>query len=557
MSINIRKNKCEFLGKQKEKIKNCCFRKQYHICQRREEVKSERYDLQVIPAVDCQTCPLYLDSTSPEEGMNAQEHLTKLTRIVKQESKNPDYVTGGGDGILTVGGGKYWPGIYVMVKLIRQLGCNLPIEIWYRGESEQVYPEDLENVSGVTFHDVDKMGKELGDSRIPTGNPGSGGWEAKLYALYHTKLDRVMYLDADAYLVNDPEPLFKLLESTDFVYWQDLMGQARAVKWPHIWPQGDRGIMQVQGGQLLMDRNKAWKLIHAGFYMCQNSDYYFKFMYGDQDSWRVGLAAGCASGLNIGKADWQGVAFVCRYGGKEYVVHRCQGKLYAPPDIPRGKQRYTNPQYHLPREVVVFDILSEVLMKRGLDSFKAFNAIYSNKLWGGNSGEGSRLREGQLYIDTVNRLIESKGFSSVVDCGSGDGLIGSRIKCASYTGVDICPNVVRQCAQQYQKNKYFALDFYKDYAIIPVGDILLCKDVLHHWPNDWVINWLSYLIQSNKYKCILITQDEKQIHEKQDCHVGGYRALSHSMYPLNTLPFKRIHQIHHKGMLIWERGDNA
>jgi hypothetical protein len=49
--------------------------------------------------------------------------------------------------------------------------------------------------------------------------------------------------------------------------------------------------MPVQGGQLLIDRIRAWKLVHLSNYMCQHSDYYFKHMYGDQDTWRVSLSA--------------------------------------------------------------------------------------------------------------------------------------------------------------------------------------------------------------------------------------------------------------------------
>jgi hypothetical protein len=251
--------------------------------------------------------------------------------------------------VLWVGGGPYWKGVALGVRLLREVGCRLPVEVWHRGDSE---PVDAAQVAGLgaAVIDADRLARQLGDRRV-NGDDTRGGWEAKTYALTHTSYDQVLYLDADAYCVADPSPLFDLLTpAAPFAYWSDLPGHERDVVWPRVWPDGPAGVPPVQGGQLLLDRRHGRALLDAAHWMNEHSDYYYAHQYGDQDSWRVALAAGAAGYRCLGPADWQAPAFICRHFGTPYVVHRCQGKF-----LPGASQR---PAMHLPREGRVWGILS-------------------------------------------------------------------------------------------------------------------------------------------------------------------------------------------------------
>lgn len=502
-----------------------------------------------------------------------QDYLDKLMGVLIQSNPNPDYQSGnGGSGILTVGGGKYWPGIVVMVKLLRELGCNVPVEIWYRGECETIYPEDfydgtIQQYAGidciysakynVRMIDIDQRSTKFDDSRIKRGDVAKGGWEAKLYAIYHTALTHVLYLDADAYCVSDPSPLFDLVKDKGFVYWQDLPNQQRSVKWDNVFPDGPANVMQVQGGQLLVNRETAWRLIHLCHYMCQHSDYYFRYMYGDQDTWRVGLAVlskhDATVYLNIGKAEWRGVAFVCAHAGVDYIIHRCQGKLYAVTDIPHGKQRYTNPQNYLPQEGKVFAILAETLNSRQIDASTVFSSIYDKKLWGGGSGSGSSIKEVTPFLNWINKFISDRYCTSLVDVGCGDAVVGSAIKVDQYIGLDCCPKVIRNNTNRYKNKKFFPLDIYAERGIISVCDILLIKDVFHHWPNEWVMNWLESLTQSNLHRFIICCQDEQGAIHGADCHVGGYRPINLGDAPFDKFGFKKVFTYLHKAVYVHEQ----
>jgi hypothetical protein len=485
----------------------------------------------------------------------AREYLSKLESVLIGSKPDSYKVNVGTDGVIYIGGGRYWPGIVVGCKMLRKLGYEGQIEIWYRGKVESVYSYDLSDLN-VRMYDISTFQDSFDDFRLDLSTYQHGGWCAKLYALMHTGLERVLYLDADAYCVENPQKLFDLLYGYSFVFWKDLPSQANSIKWQNVYPNGFvSDVPQIQGGQLLINRTNAKQIIQIANYLCEHADYYFQHMYGDQDTWRVALSFLQSKDYYcIGKANWQNVAFNCMYEGKSYVIHRCRGKLFDQKDIPAGKTNYSNPHYNLPRESEVFDLFAECLNNREREASQVFNNIYTKKLWGKQpSGSGSTIKEALPYIDYVNDLIRSKGYETVVDAGCGDLAIAGKLECKQYFGYD-CVDNIRDLRNVRFSSIFntFSLDIYKNYGIMKMGDVLLCKDVLHHWPNEWVENWLERLIESKKWKAIVLCNDRLQLYEGQNCHLGGYRALSHLMFPLKGFPFKLAKEFLHKEILIWE-----
>ena len=474
--------------------------------------------------------------------------------LLKQAQANefPHFGMGAGDGVVYVGGGKYWPMIVAGIRLLRHVGCTLPVEIWYRGKCEEVFPEDVEGLN-VRLCDVDTMGQVFGDSRIPTGFVCKGGWEAKLYAIYHTNFDRILFLDADAYCVQNPEPMFDELRGSSFIYWRDLHAQDNIVKWEEVYPSAiPENVPPVQGGQLLIDRNKAQRLIHVCNWMCQNSDYFFKRMYGDQDTWRVGLAMGLSDAWCIDFAKWNRIAFECRYKEQTMILHRCRGKLFEPKYIPAGDRNSSNPVFELPMEEELFTFFAEAVSAREPEASEVFAEIYRRKLWGTKSpsGDGSTLEQGQPFIDEANRLIAKYGIRSIVDAGCGTGLIGSKLNVDEYIGVDCYADIISENQKKFPEKTFLTVDILTEYDIIPVADCLVCRDVLHHWPTKLIVQFLDKLIESKKFKYLIICQDSKQFSDSQDCHLGGWRGLNFRMYPLNRYTFKEVCDIHYKTVAL-------
>jgi hypothetical protein len=119
---------------------------------------------------------------------------------------------------------------------------------------EPINPKDAEGMD-VELIDSIAMVKRLQNTRI------LGGWESKTYAITHTNFKRILYLDADAYLVGKPDHLFFALNNHGFIFWQDLSGSDNAVKWNKVWTHGDGGVPAIQGVKLFSTEKKSGKVL--------------------------------------------------------------------------------------------------------------------------------------------------------------------------------------------------------------------------------------------------------------------------------------------------------
>lgn len=489
-------------------------------------------------------------------GLNEELHNGLIDSLSK--TNPPDYFgSGAGDGVLYVGGGKYWVGIVVGIKLLRENGYDGPIQVWNRGDLEPVNPDDVQGC-GVDFYDTLSITERYSSSSniLTYAHDKYGGWSAKAFALSYTNLDRVLYLDADAYCVSNPTPLFETLDSKAFVFWQDLPHQHKSIRWQNVYPKSNgEGCPPVQGGQLLIDRHNAIPLLNVFRYICENGDKYWissprRLMYGDQDAWRVAMAMGYSNFQSLGRAEWDKVAFVCKYKNTPYVVHRCNSKLFTHEHIPERNQKYSAPHANLPLEKRVFELFAGQCVKHPKHATDVFNNIYKKNLWGGGSGTGSTLREGQLYIDKINTLLlTNPKVSTIVDIGCGDGLLGSRFQVPRYIGVDTSDAIIEQCSKRYPNNTYVHSDITSSVANLPDGDWLVCKDVFHHWPTETIINFLTELEQNNRWKKWIFTCDDRET-GVTNCILGGYRAIRLDGPQLKRFGLKRVGDVHHKGMYI-------
>ena len=467
-------------------------------------------------------------------------HREALDRVLEQ-AEGAEYPGHTHDyGVVYVGGGRYWPGVAVGCHMLRRSGYAGPIQVWHghRADPEPVEPED---VAGLDVEIVDALAvAERTKPRILRG------WEAKLHALRHCPFRRVLYLDADAYCVTDPTPHYAVLDRAPFAFWRDLPSCAHNVKWPMVWPAGDAGVPPVQGGQLWIDRERSWPLLLTADWMCQHSDYYFRHMFGDQDTWRASLAAGGWPWYEIGPAVWRHPAFVCGMDGRDVIVHRCRGKMWRITDIPVGRRGYSGPAYHLPREAEAWDILAQIL-RRDSDPGSVFGAIYRCGLWGSGSGHGSDPNgEAAEYVRLIAAMAAAADWRTAVDAGCGDGRVARAIAQTGMhiTGVDCVASVLGEASERYVP----VVGDITDIHALPPADVLLAKDVLHHWPTAMVQQWLRDIIASRRWRCIVMTQDRHQ--RATDCHLGGYRALNPSHPPLSDFGPWRTVEYAHKSLCI-------
>ncbi len=181
------------------------------------------------------------------------------------------------------GGARYFPCTWVCLNILRQVGCHLPVEVWYLG-SEEMSPQMIEllTVRGVRCVDAAKV-REEHPARI------LNGWELKPYALIHSRFEEVLLLDADNVATANPEYLFDAPEyrQTGAVFWPDfgMLSPDKAI-WD-ICGVAYREEPEFETGQILIDKRRCWKALRVTMHMNEYSDFYYRYMLGDKETFHM------------------------------------------------------------------------------------------------------------------------------------------------------------------------------------------------------------------------------------------------------------------------------
>lgn len=89
-----------------------------------------------------------------------------------------------------------------LTKTTGKLGCTLPIEVMYLGDSDlsEDYRAELESIEGVVTRDVSQMVNDEGWKLA--------GWAIKAFAILFSSFREVIFIDADSAFFQDPAVLF-------------------------------------------------------------------------------------------------------------------------------------------------------------------------------------------------------------------------------------------------------------------------------------------------------------------------------------------------------------
>ncbi|KAL2416804.1 hypothetical protein ABEF95_005143 [Exophiala dermatitidis] len=182
----------------------------------------------------------------------------------------PDHMTlhshfkRGGRGIVLTAGDDQAPFLLTTIPTFRKLGCNLPIEVMYLGDSDlsEDYRADLEALDGVITRDIAQMVNDEGWKLA--------GWAAKPFAILFSSFREVIFIDADSLFFRNPEVLFddpgyrktgalffkdRLIMPENKKRWlQQILPKpiSRQVKQSRFWT-GDSGHMQ-ESGVIVVDK---------------------------------------------------------------------------------------------------------------------------------------------------------------------------------------------------------------------------------------------------------------------------------------------------------------
>lgn len=189
-----------------------------------------------------------------------------------------------------------------------------------------------------------------------------------------------------------------------------------------------------------------------------------------------------------------------------------------------------------------------------------FTKLYETCSWGsngakeykGSSGWGSNFSaNANTFIPFLKGFILQNQIKKVVDLGCGDFETGRIIYDdlnVKYVGYDAYKNLIdfkkNEFSAETDKYNFVHLDFFSKKEEIESGDLCILKDVLQHWSNHDVVTFLDHLVETRKFKYILIVNCSRWILEglpPSDTRTGFFRPLSYNSYPLNR--YRNIQKI--------------
>lgn len=171
---------------------------------------------------------------------------------------------------------------------------------------------------------------------------------------------------------------------------------------------------------------------------------------------------------------------------------------------------------------------------------QVFSQIYDRNSWGRGSGPGSSPENTKSYRIVLQHHINDKSnIQSIVDLGCGDWQIMSLIQIPEnkkYLGLDVVPSVIERNKAEYRKEN---VDFQliQDLSEIPSGDLLIVKDVIQHWPNEQIHEFVKTVLPKFKYalitNCFQAHWGNLQGLYNQDIQIGDYRPIDLTDAPFN------------------------
>lgn len=272
----------------------------------------------------------------PDEARHYRPEYTQAVHQILQELRDdlpavPRFASA--RGVVTTGGGKYWPGAWIQASILREFGWTDPIQAWYLGEPERddFWQEQLHRL-GVVCVDAHAVRKNK-HYRI------LNGFEVKLFAVVNSGIEQPLWLDSDCYPCRPIDHLWECPEylRTGSIHWPDAPGSDWWTQWAK-WGITKDDSPPLETGQYLYHLPRCWEEVQIALKLNELSDLTYHWDYGDKGPPRVAWALTKKPRAIYRKVpDYIGPAFVhVDRHGIPAIIHRCRGKAAI-----NGDQFYT------------------------------------------------------------------------------------------------------------------------------------------------------------------------------------------------------------------------
>ena len=254
----------------------------------------------------CVRCLVHLFRQPPRgmpDGWDHWQNTHDAQRVLLDHAAAtvPEYPGGkrGRGIVIGAGGALYFAGAMIVLGVLRKSGCRLPVEFWYLDDYEMDQQMlEVAAAAGVRCVNAAEVAREHPMRTL-------AGFELKPYAMLHSEFEEVLYLDADNVPTQNPEYLFDDSEylETGAIFWPDVppatCNWVNKPGFEHEWlPEvcwknvGLRYVSEpaFESGQMVIDKRRCWRPLSLTVFMCEQSQWYFRFCFGDKDlhhlAWR-------------------------------------------------------------------------------------------------------------------------------------------------------------------------------------------------------------------------------------------------------------------------------
>nr|CCA25306.1 conserved hypothetical protein [Albugo laibachii Nc14] len=180
-------------------------------------------------------------------------------------------------------------GVYGIVRMLRDLGCTLPVEIWY-------HPREMTAENSILielYSHYNVLIRVIEKEDIKT-------FATKSYVIFHSTFEDILFLDSDNIPVRDPTFLFKTKQFIEYgaIFWPDFWHPRTETPFnihrqSTLWEMLDMPYIEMfeqESGQLLINRRRHEKALRKLWtYTFNKPDMLVKLdlVYGDKDLFRL------------------------------------------------------------------------------------------------------------------------------------------------------------------------------------------------------------------------------------------------------------------------------
>ena len=190
---------------------------------------------------------------------DVQAARTSHVEVTKKLPSYPEHVFSG-RGIVMLAGGRYSGFATTGLSMLREIGSQLPIEVWVKDQSEEKkgWCNELAKEGTACRRLSDYMNVTLLEH----------GYQLKISSILFSSFEQILFLDADNVPVRKPDSIFdsKAFIDSGVILWPDYWKHTGSPFLPYIVGLSDkasemlRSDQTTESGQLVWDKKRHWKV---------------------------------------------------------------------------------------------------------------------------------------------------------------------------------------------------------------------------------------------------------------------------------------------------------